>query len=105
MPEIIKLVPMVEALEYDGTNGDECGSFYAQAQRVTMTGHEDELWIRFGPQLGNGIVGPFAIGTVFLRTSSTQQQYQTTSISALGNSYLAVLPDGTLSEEIGDTMS
>lgn len=107
MPEIITLVPKMTALEYDGTNGDECGSFYAQAQRVTMVGQEDELWIRFGPQLGNGIYGPIEIGTVLLRQSEEQQQYNFSSRELVNEKYLALVDSSgnTLAEPYPDPMS
>ena len=106
MPDVVKLVPVVEALEYDGTNAEEAGSFYHLAQKVNMGGAEPgDLWIKFGPELANGIMGPFSIGTVFLRNSIIDQQYKTTTWEALGSNRMAVAVDGTLQEVIEDPMS
>jgi|SRR5690348_6484222 len=107
MPEIKTLVPKMTALEYDGTNGDECGSFYAHAQRIIMTGQEDQLWIRFGPELANGIYGPIEIGTVLLRQSEDQQQYNFMSREVVNEKYLALVDETgeTLAEPFPDPMS
>lgn len=105
MPEIRTLIPRVHALEYDGTNADECGSFYYKATRVNIVNAPDELWIKFGPELFNTIVGPFDVGTVFLKSSQTQQQYEPTTWESLSNSYLELALDGSLQEIETDPMS
>lgn len=97
MPEIMELVPKVQALEYDGTNADEAGSFYKGYQKVVMTGVDpDELWMRTGPELYNAIVGPFLIGTVFIRNDENDTQYKPSNTVGANKRYMAVSPTGEL---------